>query len=349
MEPIVRAIDVGYRNCKWVERVESQRIICKSFPSIAPLATDRDLGVDRSARRNTVVVPVNSLRYEVGPDAALAQASVAVRNLDDMYVLTDEYLAIVRGALRLMRVDHVDLLVVGLPVSLFKQRRAELESRLTGEHQMGDDRTVRVGRVVVIAQPMGAFLGYTVPNKKRESMLQERNLIIDPGWRTFDWVVTDGVKPFTRRSDAVNKGMYDVIEAIAQAIGEKHNCRLTLFDYERIDAALRRKAPLKVNGKPIDLEPYLPAGQRVVQEAITAMRQLVQDGSDIDNFLIAGGGTFFYRPAIEKAYPGRKILQVDEPVFANVRGFQIAGMEIAAADKRRAQKATQAGQALHAE
>src|SRR5713101_8691106 len=79
------------------------------------------------------------------------------------------------------------------------------------------------------------------------------------------------------------------------------------------------------------MTPYLPAGKRVVNDAITEMRLLVKDASDIDTILIAGGGTFFYKPEIQKAFPKHKILQVDDPLFANVRGFQIFGLEVVGA------------------
>ena len=71
-----------------------------------------------------------------------------------------------------------------------------------------------------------------------------------------------------------------------------------------------------------------------VRNRLTTTRQVVQDGSDIDNFVLAGGAAFFYRGELQKAFPKHRILQVDEPLFANVRGFQIAGMEIMAAATR---------------
>jgi len=330
----VRAVDVGYRNCKFVERVDGERIVCQTFPSIASVASDRDLGVDRATRRNTMTVPVGRLRYEVGAEAALAQATDETRNLDDLYVLTDPYLAIVRGALRQMRVARIDLLVAGLPVSLFKKRRVELEKRLQGDHDLGDGKSVHVARVKAMAQPMGAFLSYAVPHAQRDVMLRERNVIVDPGWRTFDWVVTQSLKVLDKRSDAVNKGMFAVVHSIADAIGSDLGTRLSMFDHDRIDAALRTRTTAKFFGQPLDLEPYLDAGRRVVHEAITEMRLVVQDGSDIDNFVLAGGGAFFFRSELQKAFPKHGIQQVDEPLFANVRGFQIAGMEIMAATLR---------------
>lgn len=331
---IVRAIDVGYRNCKFVERVDGDRIVCQSFPSIAPVASDRDLGVDRTTRRNTMTIPVGKVRYEVGAEATLALGTDETHNMDDMYVLTDPYLAIVRGALRQMRVPRVDLLMVGLPVSLFKKHRLGLEKRLQGEHDLGDNKCIHVARVKAMAQPMGAFLSYAVPHSQRDTMLRERNVIVDPGWRTFDWVVTQSLKVLDKRSDAVNKGMFAVVQAIADTIGNELATRLSMFDYERIDSALRARSAPKFFGHPLDLGPYVESGRRVVREAITEMRHVIQDGSDIDNFVLAGGAAFFYRGELQKAFPKHRILQVDEPLFANVRGFQIGGLEMAAAAAR---------------
>jgi plasmid segregation protein ParM len=331
MSKIVGAIDLGYRNLKFVERGDGYRFACRSFPSVAPIASNCDLSVDRKTKRDSVIVPVGKLRYEVGPDANLAQSVDQGSNLNDMYSLSDQYLALMRGALRMMKLDQIDLLVVGLPVSLFTLRRTELERRLQGHHDVGDGKRVSVGRVVCIAQPVGAFLSYAVPSRQRSSMLQERNLIMDPGWKTFDWVVTQGLKPLDERSDAVNRGMWAVVDAMARAIGTELNCRLTQFDYERIDEALRLQTKPRFFGQPRDLAPYMAAGKRVVEDAITEMRLLVREASDIDNILIAGGGAPFYRPEIQKAFPKHKVLQLDDPLFANVRGFQMFGLEAAGA------------------
>jgi hypothetical protein len=46
------------------------------------------------------VIEVDGLRYEVGPDALLAQETSPSQNMDDDFALTPEYLALVRGALR---------------------------------------------------------------------------------------------------------------------------------------------------------------------------------------------------------------------------------------------------------
>jgi plasmid segregation protein ParM len=100
VKAIVRAIDVGYRYTKWVAGVEDGHVHCKCFPSVAPLETRRDLAEALGRKRKTVVIEVDGLRYEVGPDALLAQETSPSQNMDDDFALTPEYLALVRGALR---------------------------------------------------------------------------------------------------------------------------------------------------------------------------------------------------------------------------------------------------------
>ena len=336
MSRTVRAIDVGYSWTKFViagDRVGQIR--CRAFPSIAPRASGRDLALDGVSQRQTVQIAVDDLMFEVGPEAALVQETVHALPLDDAYTQTPEYLALVRGALRLMHVSHVDLLVVGLPVALFRQRRERLEARLVGAHPVGGSDAVTVAAVRVLAQPVGALLSAAVENASLRHLRAARTLIADAGWRTLDWVVTSGPKILDKRSDSVAKSMFDVVDAIARAMSRDLGTQLGPFDYTRIDEALRAGEPVRVFGKPVDLAPYLPLGQRVADEAITAMRRLVQDGTDIDAIVLAGGGAGFFAGAIGRAYPKHTVTALPDAFYANCRGFQIAGLQHAENEQRR--------------
>lgn len=336
---IVKAIDLGYGNVKAAEMGVDGDVVCTSFPAMAPVASERDLAVHRTAKRNTVVVPIGDLNYEVGPDAALVQTNFHTRNLDNDYVLTDEYLALCRGALRfLSRADQIDVLVLGLPVSLFNRRRVELQKRMVGTHPLGDGLHTTVRHVQVMAQPMGAFLSYATTTDKRKEMLRQRNLIVDAGWRTFDWVATQGLKIIEDRSDAVDRGMFDVVQAVAHSIERSLDTTLMDADYFRIDAHLRRKNELRFFGQAFDVQPHLAAGKKVVREAITALKRMNKDGGDIDNIVMGGGGEFFFADEISRAYPKHKIVRLPDPIFANVRGFLVAGLELVAVEERRAMR-----------
>ena len=116
MEMTVRAVDVGYGNTKYVTGISGDEIRCASFPSLAypfPRDPSATLGADR---RKTVAIPIGGMFYEVGPDVMLAADAFRASQMHDGYIDTPEYLALTRGALRMMKVDTIDLLVVGLPV-----------------------------------------------------------------------------------------------------------------------------------------------------------------------------------------------------------------------------------------
>jgi len=49
---------------------------------------------------------------------------------------------------------------------------------------------------------------------------KERSLIIDPGARTFDRLVTQGMQLVEKKSHSVNRGMFDVLQAIASGISK---------------------------------------------------------------------------------------------------------------------------------
>ncbi len=326
MEPVVRAIDVGYGNTKYVVGAERGPICCAHFPSIAPVTSGQDLAAALGRQRKTVAITIGDLTYEVGPDASLADDITGTRHMDDDYVHSPEYLALARGALHLMRVPTIDLLVVGLPVSTFALHKTFLEKLLTGIHDVGSGKTVTVHKVRVLAQPHGALMNFALNGGENfASIKTQRHLIIDVGARTFDWLVGQGLKTVDKRSGAVNRGMHNVLRAFAEAISKSENTQFT--DYDRIDLALREGVQPIVFQKEYDLKRHLPAARKIVQGAVTELKRVVQDGNDIDNILLGGGGAFFFRPVIQEAFPRHTIRQLKDPLYANVIGFQLAGME----------------------
>ena len=71
------------------------------------------------------------------------------KQLHDEYTETPEYMALLRGALSMMKVSHIDLLVVGLPVVLFAVKKAAFEKAMTGRHDIGGGKAVTVGKAMV--------------------------------------------------------------------------------------------------------------------------------------------------------------------------------------------------------
>ena len=337
---IVRAIDVGFGNTKFVDQHDhGADIVCSLIPSVAPqTSAGPDLSGGVIQRLNTVTVEVDGLSYEVGKDARLAQDSTYGRILDSAYPESAQYLALIRGALFYMRQDVIDMLVVGLPVNTIDTYHDILMQRLVGEHPVpvmirgkdelwvptNETKTVMVKKVKVKAQPVGAFFDYSIRNKLYNDMRTQMNLIIDPGFFTLDWVVAKGIKVLRARSDALPGGMSAILKAMAESIGSKIDAQIT--DVAVLDDAIRFGKQPKFYGKPFDMTEDIRIGKEKARQFVNVLANKVgNNGLDIDNIVLAGGGAAFFYDVIQEKFTKHKIVIAEDPVFSNVRGFQLAG------------------------
>ncbi len=215
MEPIVRAIDVGFGNTKYISSASGTEMRCASFPSLA-YPSAREPTASNGEKRKTVAIPINGFYYEVGPDIRLAADTFRATQLHDRYTETPEYLALLRGAYALMLVEVIDLLVLGLPVSALASKRASLEKLATGSHDVGSGRQVLVCKALVVAQPQGALVYYATQHQKLDVIGNEQSLIIDPGSRTFDWLVARGMRLVQKQSHSLNRRVFDVLQVLAE-------------------------------------------------------------------------------------------------------------------------------------
>ena len=327
MELIVRAVDVGSGNTKFVTGVVGNEIRCASFPSVAYPSSGETPHWPASERRKTVCIPVGPLFYEVGPDVGLAADTFRAKQLHDEYTESPEYMALLRGALSMMKVSHIDLLIVGLPVALFSLKKSALEKTMAGEHQIGGGKTVTVAKAMAVAQPQGALVHYAAEHKKMATIGTEQSLVIDPGSRTFDWLVTRGMRLVQKQSHSINRGMSDVLRLLAAEISK--DVGSPYRDYDAIDLALRTgKAPV-IFQKPYDISRHLPLAESVAQQAVSTMRQWIETPESLQNIILVGGGAFLFKRSVKAAFPKHRIHEVKEPMFANVRGFQVAGQNYA--------------------
>ena len=326
MPAVVRAIDVGFGQTKFATAVNGEAIECANFPSAAqPSLIDPASRPTLGGRRRTVSIPVGSMFYEVGDEIDLAGSLARPVPSIDEYVTTDEYLALLRGALSFMKVEHVDLLVLGLPVSVFAARKAVLERRATGQHDVGGRRIVTVAKALAIAQPQGALVTYAMQHESMEAIKRQESLVIDAGSRTFDWLCARGLRLVANRSGSAPYGVYDITQRIAEAITAKFGVQYE--DRDAIDLALRRQAPLRLYGEPHPIERYKPIVESIAKEAVRAMLMSIGGTYRFDNVVLVGGGAFLFKKALREAFPKQKIQEVAEPIYANVRGFQRAGMD----------------------
>ena len=327
METIVRAVDVGFGNTKYVTACADNDIRCASFPSVA-YPSARDLSaVPTNERRKTVAVPIDGLFYEVGPEVNLAADTFRATQMHDGYIETPEYAALLRGALNLMKVGTIDLLVVGLPVAALAAKKTALEKAMAGKHEVGNGRIVTVRKALAIAQPQGALVYYASLHQKLNAIEHEQSLVIDPGARTFDWLVTRGMRLVQKKSHSINRGMFDILQAIATEISD--DIGTPYRDFDAIDTALRTGKSPMIYQKPYDMAHLMPIARTIAQQAVSSMMQWIEASYSFQNIILVGGGAFLFKKAVKDAFPKHKIHEVKDPIYANVKGFQIAGLNYA--------------------
>lgn len=322
MDLIVRAIDVGFGHTKYVKSSVPGSIECAHFPSLAYESASDQATDGMGGKRRTVCIPVSGIYFEVGPEVELAADNFTARQLHDEYTKTPEYRALTAGALHYMKVPHVDLLVVGLPVAQYLAKRTELQKTMTGVFELGKKRQVEVRRTLVVAQPQGAMYCYFSDSAHQHDG-RTKNLVIDAGSRTFDWLVAKGQRVMPKLSDSVNRGVSDILNRVARALSAE--LKEDYRNLEAIDAALRTGQPVRIHQRAHDLKKYDPLVQNIADQAMGQVLARLGPTDDVENVVVVGGGAYLFRRAIKKRFPKIQIREVQEPMYANVRGFQMLG------------------------
>jgi plasmid segregation protein ParM len=332
---IVRAIDLGWGYTKYSHfDIETDGLKFSSFPSLAPRSAGLDLSMSILGKRDTVVVDIDGTKYEVGPDSGDLDTNDSTRNLNDQYIHTEQYKAVFYGALHYIAEPVIDLLVVGLPVSNMAAA-SKLKALMVGKHKVNDQLTVEVKDCQVLAQPLGGLYYCLSLAKEREEfefLAEEVNLVIDPGFLTFDFLPSNGEKIIENRAGAHTGGVSKVLRSIAESISNKYGMKYD--NLSAIDKGLRRRK-MKINGEPEDLAEHIKNTRSVIEGSVNYMKNIVGDGSDIDNIILLGGGSHIYQKTIAAYYPKHTILTLDDNAqTANVQGFQLAGEKFAGVKRK---------------
>lgn len=348
--PVVRAVDVGYGHVKFTDgRNARGQILLDSFPSqsiAAPKAGDMDRGAFQ--KLDTFIIPVKDgdteTRLMVGKGIAMAlQPDTETINLAHNYSLLPVYAARLFGALNYMypslpTIDGrktIDLLVLGLPLNTFKDFHEPLARKFTGTFTINDrGHEVCIHRCAVFPQPLGSYTTF-VGERKLPSVPEV--LVVDPGFNSVDWFTCKGLAVNPSTVGAVDRGVSHVIRAIATELPYEIRRDSCIAAISRlIDESISKGKPFMLRGNEYDLGPYMHAGQPIIDEAASAVKNSIRAGSTIDYIVMTGGGAKMFMSAIQDRFPDHKVTALDNPAFSNVRGFQSLGEKMAQSASRAA-------------
>ena len=122
--------------------------------------------------------------------------------------------------------------------------------------------------------------------------------------------------------------MSDILQVIADdvsaEIGRPYN------QLDAIDLALRTNKNLTIFQRTFSLARMKPVVESVAKQAVGAMMRRIGEFYDVQHVILVGGGAFLFKKAVKEAFVTHQILEVKEPMFSNLRGYQIAGTNYAA-------------------
>ncbi len=328
---IVRALDIGYGFTKYTKGLdENGKVICDLFPSIAALSPQEEMGGDFFVARNTKQIQSGGIMWEVGPDVGDIKTTNDVRALHENFINTEQWKVFFLGALAYMEEDEIDYLILGLPVSDMR-RTKEVEAMVKGKHIIGD-REVVVHNVFVIPQPLGTLYNYAINEGQFERFMNTVTLVVDPGYLTFDFLITKGFSVNGHRSGARPGGMFSILSAIDGSIANETGNEFG--DLEQIDAALKIHLPKEANekrtimmyGKEIELTPHIKNTTPIIESSMNYMLQKIGTSKDINQIIMGGGPNRIFDKSIKKQFSRHEVMALESGIFANVIGFLLWGI-----------------------
>lgn len=338
----VRAADVGYGHIKWTDGrdPESGALRCDRCPSYAPTPRERASVGGVMQNRDTIQIDVGGRRYEVGKDIHRAlHGNQEMVVMDQDFCLSDHYTARLYGAMSYMRPglpgDHVDFLVLGLPLNVYLKHAEAVAARYTQTHTINSrGQKLVVRQCLVYPQPLGSYAHFL---DKHSIGGTPNTLVVDIGFNTVDWFVCEGMAASLELSGAALRGMGAVLKAIADSIGATAGFDAGSAEIIRLlDRSLTTGSDFSLFGQPFDLTPHRAAGDSIVEEAAQAAKNAVGSGAAIDCVVVTGGGAAWYADAIGAKFPNHQVVVLDDPAFANVRGFHALGELMAGSASRAA-------------
>jgi PRTRC genetic system protein D len=336
---VVAGIDLGYGNAKAavldICNGRTREIVLPS--GAAPATAMPKLDATKWDLKGGEEVLVNGEPWVAGVEQLHIQNRA--RQTHERYVTTDEYYALYLASLARLGHSKIDVLVTGLPVSqhfgaVGAELRAILETKLAGRKHVNGQTMVEVGRVAVIAQPLGTYMGMAA--QPRYSVLatddSRKVLCIDIGYGTVDWVLMSGKSALDHSSGSSTLATSVVLQKTAKHLSRELGRQVTV---DQLDAAIRRgerSVPVGLTSS-YDFSTVLAAaGVEISNTVMADVLSSLRSAGPVDNVILTGGGSSLYEEAVRKAFPGKERVMLarsrcwrTRSVTAKWRGLSAAG------------------------
>jgi plasmid segregation protein ParM len=335
-------VDVGFG---YTKAYDGERSVI--FKSIIGDATEIQYisGFSEGGLLENLHVTIDKKDYYVG-DLAEKQSNVREFTLDQ-HTLIESYakiMALTSVACFSGPMTREFSLITGLPIRYFKQHRSKFISLLEGTHEvtlhnLGEpqEKVLNIKKVRVLPQPFGAVFNLLMNNHGRivdRDVAREKFGIIDIGYRTTDYSITDRLRYIERGSRTTDTGISKAFSLISKKILEQSGVNVELYRlFEPV-----HKGTIRIRGKEYSLAELRDEVLKQLAIAIVSdMERLWVEDWDVEFILLSGGGAADLAPLLEKMIEGQiKLVSADTDMrLANVIGYFKYAKYIDLMEKRR--------------
>lgn len=322
-------IDVGFGFTKATNGRDL--LIFKSLLGEAAEIQYRERLLDEADREEHLHLEVDGESYFIG-ELAERQSHTRFFTLDQTQFVSHFTKVLAFAALSRLSTPNVPVrLVTGLPVVYYQRHGEDLGRMLLGKHELtvvdeaGERKelSLNVDKVRVVPQPFGSLFNLMLDDSGEAGerrFLEEKIGVIDVGFRTADFTISDRTRYSQRGSDTTESGITQAFNTIAAKLQEKSGVNVEL--YRLFDAVAR--GTIKIRGKKYELKTITDQVFKQLASSIsTEVDRLWTDDWDIDVIMVTGGGGAVLAPHLEPLLNGEVLpLKADEDYrFNNVRGY----------------------------
>ena len=290
-------------------------------------------------------VTVEDKDYYVG-DLAEKQSNVRDFTLDQNALVENnaKILALTSLAFFSGPASREHNVVTGLPIRFFKQYRSRYVSMLEGKHRILlhnrdeiQEKILDIKKVRVLPQPFGAVFNLLMNNHGRivdRDVARQKFGIIDIGFRTTDYTITDRLRYIERGSRTTDTGISKAFSMINRKIMEQSGVNVELYRlFEPV-----KKGRIRIRGKEFSLAELREEVMKQLATAIVSdMERLWVEDWDLEFILLTGGGAQDLGPILEKMLEGQtRLISTEADLrMANVVGYLKYAKYIDLMEKRR--------------
>jgi plasmid segregation protein ParM len=330
-------IDIGFGFTK--ANFGKQNLIFKSVLGEATDIQVRDEMIASAGDEDThLQIEVDGKAYFVG-ELAERQSNVRFFTLDQAQFLGKFAKVFALAAMAQMVKGLVPVnLVTGLPIGYYRQYKDELAKLLLGEHKIylvdvngkREERSLSINKVRVVPQPFGSLFNLMLNDLGEmgdKRLIKDKIGIIDVGFRTSDYTISDKMRYSERGSRTTDSGIARAFNVIAAKLRENSGVNIELYRlYEAID-----NGSIKIRGKVYDVKGLT---DQVFSQLATSIANEVDrlwvDDWDIDAMVITGGGGAVLAKYLKPLLNG-VIMETDPELdmrLYNVQGYRKFGQHL---------------------